>query len=133
MTTGDTRAILDLLTTWQRAVMGGDLEALRPLLAEDVVFLRPGAPPIRGRDEFMALQEGMRGKQRITLQFECEELVVHGDWAHCRNRLTVTVTPLTGATPERRAGHTLSIFRKQADGRWVLKRDANLLAAEPPR
>ncbi len=31
----------------------------------------------------------------------------------------------------RRAGHTLSIFRKLADGRWVLARDANLLALQP--
>jgi ketosteroid isomerase-like protein len=28
-----------------------------------------------------------------------------------------------------RTGHTLSILRKAADGRWQLTRDANLLAA----
>jgi len=28
----------------------------------------------------------------------------------------------------RRSGHTLSILRKEKDGRWVLMRDANLLA-----
>jgi three-Cys-motif partner protein len=32
--------------------------------------------------------------------------------------------------PPRRSGYTLSIFRKNDDGKWVLFRDANLLAAE---
>jgi ketosteroid isomerase-like protein len=30
----------------------------------------------------------------------------------------------------RRSGYTLSILRKEAGGRWVMMRDANLLAAE---
>jgi ketosteroid isomerase-like protein len=52
---------------------------------------------------------------------------VLGDWAYLRNYLTVSVTPPGGA-PVRRAGYTLSILRKEASGKWVLARDANLLA-----
>ena len=44
-------------------------------------------------------------------------------------RLTVVMTPPNGAPSVRRAGHTLSILRKQ-NGRWVIARDANLLAPE---
>lgn len=44
-----------------------------------------------------------------------------------RNHLDLTITP-EGGTPARRAGYTLTILRKQTDGRWVLTRDANLLA-----
>jgi len=29
----------------------------------------------------------------------------------------------------RRAGYTLTVFRRQPDGRWLLWRDANLMAA----
>jgi len=32
--------------------------------------------------------------------------------------------------PVRRSGYTLTILRKERDGRWRLARDANLLAAE---
>ena len=43
-----------------------------------------------------------------------------------RTRLTVTVTPPSGE-PITRNGHTLTILRKQ-HGKWLLARDANLLA-----
>jgi len=38
----------------------------------------------------------------------------------------MTITPERGA-PVHRAGYTLTILRKQEDGRWVLARDANLV------
>ena len=42
-------------------------------------------------------------------------------------RLTVVATPPGGAPSTTRAGHTLSILRKQ-NGKWLLARDANMLA-----
>ena len=50
-----------------------------------------------------------------------------GDWAFMWTRLAVVATPPDGAAPSKRAGHTLSVLKKE-DGRWVLARDANLLA-----
>lgn len=44
-----------------------------------------------------------------------------------RSYIEITLTP-QGA-PLRRAGYTLTIFRKMREGRWVLSRDANLLTA----
>jgi hypothetical protein len=41
--------------------------------------------------------------------------------------LTVVVTPRDGSAAVTRAGHTLSILNRQ-NGKWVLARDANLLA-----
>jgi ketosteroid isomerase-like protein len=60
------------------------------------------------------------------------EVRVTGDWAYCRTDLTLVVTPITAGAPVRRSGHTLSIFQKLADGRWVLARDANLLTVQEP-
>ena len=42
-------------------------------------------------------------------------------------KLAVIMTRPGGAAPVRRAGHTLSILKKQ-NSKWVLVRDANLLA-----
>jgi ketosteroid isomerase-like protein len=53
---------------------------------------------------------------------------VFGDWAYLRNRLTITMTPAGGEAMLRRSGYTLSVLRKEKDGRWLLVRDANLLA-----
>jgi ketosteroid isomerase-like protein len=65
---------------------------------------------------------------------DIRELKVAGDWAYLRNYITMTMTP-SGGAPVRRAGWTLTILRKQPDGKWVLARDANLMTvqAEPAR
>lgn len=44
--------------------------------------------------------------------------------------LTVRVTPSGTAKPMVRAGHMLTILRKEND-RWLLARDANLMASVP--
>ena len=98
-------------------------------MAEDVVFLTPGNPPMRGHDAFAASFQAVRG-MRIEGHPEIQEIQIFGDRASCWNHLSVDITPLSGGEPVRRSGHILSIFRKESDGRWVLWRDANLLTAE---
>ena len=45
-----------------------------------------------------------------------------------RTHINVTMTPPDGP-PLHRAGYTLTILRKEPDGRWVVAHDANLLSA----
>jgi uncharacterized protein (TIGR02246 family) len=61
---------------------------------------------------------------------DIRELQILGDWAFLRNYLDLTITPPGGAAPVRRSGYTLTILRKELDGRWVLARDANLLTVQ---
>jgi uncharacterized protein (TIGR02246 family) len=61
---------------------------------------------------------------------EIKEIQVLGDWAFMWTKLSVVVTPPGGAPSMTRAGHTLSILRKQ-NGKWVLARDANMLVPVP--
>ena len=42
-------------------------------------------------------------------------------------KLTVVFTPPVGTSPITRVGNTLTILKKQ-NGKWVLARDANMLA-----
>jgi len=126
----DEQAIRDLSATWLRAAAAGDLSLMLSLMAEDVVFLMPGRPAIRGKDEFAALHKAAGNQFRIQAHSEFGELMVHGDWAHCWCRLSVTMTPVQGGAAVRRSGHTLTILRKQSDGAWVVARDANMLAPE---
>ena len=57
------------------------------------------------------------------------QIHIGGEYAFCWNQLSLTVTPLQGGPAQRRAGPTLSVFRKEPDGRWILFRDANMLKA----
>jgi uncharacterized protein (TIGR02246 family) len=123
--TDDERAIRELVDRWMRASKSGDLATVLSLMADDVVFMVPGQQPF-GKDAFAAASQGMKDVE-VDGRSEIVELQVLGDWAYLRNRLEVTMTP-RGGSPQRRAGYTLTILRKEHDGRWVLARDANLLA-----
>jgi len=125
----DEQAIGDLIATWQSATAANDLPKILSLMAEDVVFLVPGQPPMRGRESFAAGFRKAVQQYHIQSTAEIQEIQITGDWAYCWNRLTVTMTPLQAGSPVRRQGYTLTIFRKQPDGAWVLYRDANLLSA----
>jgi uncharacterized protein (TIGR02246 family) len=122
----DERAIRDLVDTWMAATSAGDLPKVLSLMAEDVIFMVPGKEPF-GKEAFAANAKDL-GNVRVDGKAEIRELEVLGDWAFLRNHLTVTMTP-KGGQPQKRTGYTLTILRKQPDGRWVLFRDANLLSA----
>jgi uncharacterized protein (TIGR02246 family) len=125
----DEQAIRAVVDRWIRATAEGDIEGVLSLMAEDVVFLSPGQEPMRGRDTFAAASRSMQGKVQFEARPEVQEVHVAGDLAFCWTYMSVTVKPLPDGEIMRRAGHILSVFRREPDGRWVLFRDANLLSA----
>ena len=125
----DEQAIRALIAAWLRATREGDVDTVLGLMTPDVVFLVPGQPAMQGRAAFEQALRGMLATHAIDSSSEIEEIAVAGDFAYCRTRLSVTVTSKHGNTPMQRTGHTLSILRKNEDGRWQLARDANLLGA----
>jgi len=123
----DEHEIREVVTSWLEATKAGDVEGVLKLMADDVVFLAPGQPPMRKADfAAAAASQGRQGAPQIDGTSEIQEIKVLGDWAFLWTRLTVSVTPPNGAVPVVRSGHTLSILQKQ-DGKWLLARDANLL------
>src|SRR6202022_4621760 len=97
-------------------------------MADDVVFLVPGQPPMRGRGSFERALRGLLAQHRIASTGEVQEVEVSGTLAYCWTKLTVRVVPLSGGNAAVRTGSALSILRKQSNGSWVLIRDANLLS-----
>lgn len=126
--TNDEQQIRDVVATWMRATREDDVESVLALMAEDVVFLRPGSPPLRGRDTFAAASRSAVGKVKIDGKSEIQEILIAGDYAFCWNRLTVTITSTQGGEAKTRAGDVLSVFRRESEGRWVLARDANMIS-----
>jgi len=94
------------------------------LMADDVIFMVAGQKPF-GKEAFAAAARGMTNV-RFEGRSDIEELKVLGNWAYLRNYIEITITPEQSA-PAHRAGYTLTILRKQEDGRWLLVRDANLV------
>ena len=124
----DEQEIRQLVAMWMAATKTGDIETVLSLMADDVVFLLAGRPPMIGKSAFAAAMVAQSGQGRPQFDgtSEIQEIKVVGEWAFMWARLTVVVTPPGGAPPMTRAGHTLSILKKQ-NGKWVLARDANML------
>jgi uncharacterized protein (TIGR02246 family) len=124
----DEQQIRDLVASWMSASKAGDVAKVLSLMTDDAVFLVAGQPPF-GKETFAETMKGPLGKPQAHIdgRSEIQEVHVSGDLAYAWAKLSVDVTPPAGK-PIRRAGHTLSIFRK-SDGRWQLARDANLLTA----
>ena len=126
----DHQEIRQLVDNWLEATKKGDIPAVLSLMAEDVVFLVPGQPPMIGRAAYEAAASAqtmsMGSRPEIESTSEIQEIKIFDDWAYMWTRLRIVITPSDGS-PSARAGHTLSILRKQG-GKWVLARDANMLA-----
>ena len=129
--TADEAAIRDVIATWMRASMAGDTETVLGLMTDDVVFLVPGRPPMH-KAEFEALSKVPPGGPRPKFEgsTEIQEIQTSGDLAFLWSKLAVAVTPPGASQPVERAGHTLTVLRR-VGGRWLLARDANLLAPVP--
>jgi uncharacterized protein (TIGR02246 family) len=121
----DERAIRDLVETWMAASRAGDTATVLSLMSDDVVFMVPGREPF-GKQAFAANSRSMDGAS-LEGKADIRELKVLGDWAYLRNYIEIAVTPPGGETV-RRSGYTLTILRKEPDGKWVLTRDANLVS-----
>ena len=124
----DEQAIRTLVAEWHRATAAGDVESVLPLMADDVVFLVAGQPPMRGRPTFEKGLRGLLAAHRIASSAEVQEIEISGDLAYCWSILHVEITPTSGGSNVVRSGSALSILRKQSTGAWVVVRDANLLA-----
>jgi uncharacterized protein (TIGR02246 family) len=125
----DEQAIRDLVTLWHSATAAGDIDTVLGLMADDVVFLIPGQPPMRGRSSFERGLRALLVEHRIESTSKVQEVEVSGSLAYCWTDLNVSIVPRFGANATVRSGSALSILRKQANGSWVVARDANLLTS----
>ena len=123
----DARQIRELIDSWIAASNGRDLPALLGMMTDDIVFMTPGRAPF-GKTEFASDVERMKSVA-IAARVEVQEIEVSGPRAYVRNHIRVELTS-PGQAPKRMSGYAMSILRKEADGRWRIARDANLVAPE---
>ena len=123
----DEWAVREVHADWIDAVNAGDLARLLDLMADDAVFLNPGREPV-GPDAFPAGFSAAHERSRVRCLSELEDVVVAGDVAYALSRDSLCLTPRAGGPALELAGHRLTVYRRQPDGRWLLARDAHTLA-----
>ncbi len=115
----DEQAVRALHDAWIGAVNAGDLTRLLDLMTEDAVFLTPGQAP-SGRDGFATNFSDAQQRVRVNCTSELDEVVVVGTVAYAWSRDALSVSPRTGGDEMRLAGHRLTVYRKESDGKWRL-------------
>ena len=123
----DEEAIRKLVDSWLAASQAGDLATVLTLMADDVIFMVPGKDPF-GKDQFVTDNEKMK-EVKIEAESDIQEIRVLGDWAWMRSFLKLTFTR-AGEEAKHVSGPILTILHKEADGKWVIKRDANFVMPE---
>jgi uncharacterized protein (TIGR02246 family) len=123
----DERAIREVHSSWIEAVNAGDVVRLLSLMADNVVFFNPGQAPL-GREGFPPGFSAAHQQARINCISELEDVVVVGEVAYTWSRDSLSVTPRAGGEAMQIAGHRITVYRKQPDGRWLLARDAHTLS-----
>ena len=121
------QAIRESVDTWLEASKKHDLATLLGLLDDDVLFITPGKEPF-GKQEFAATNSEMKDVQ-MEAAIDIKELKVINDWAWMRSFLNVSFKPIEGDATKL-SGHILTIFKKTAEGKWVIYRDANFVKPE---
>jgi uncharacterized protein (TIGR02246 family) len=129
--TSDELSIRELIQIWLRASADNQLDVILALMDDDVIFLRQGMPPMRGKLNYADAFKANASKFNIDATSNVQEIQVVGNLAYCLTYLQVSMTPVTIGTPTMHmAGNVLSVLRKLPDGHWVIYRDANMLAPE---
>lgn len=123
----DEQQIRQMMDAWRRLTAERNLAGLLALLADDVVFLTPGNPPIT-KDDFAAGFRQVSSKARIAATQDVKEIHVSGDTAYAWSHLNVVLTPNDGGQRSESSGYVLTVFRRSPAGTWLLARDANLVA-----
>jgi uncharacterized protein (TIGR02246 family) len=123
----DERQIRKLIESWIAASNARDLPALMDMMTDDVVFMTPGRAPF-GKAEFAA-DVGRMKSVVIDARVEVQEIEVFGPRAYIRNHIRVELTS-PGQAPKPVSGYAMSVLCKEADGRWRIARDANLVMPE---
>jgi uncharacterized protein (TIGR02246 family) len=107
------------------AYVARDLERWLAGFTEDVVLMPPGVGMIVGLDalrEASQVQFGLLEEYETQFDGEPLEIVVAGDWAYTRDGYELRYLPAGGGEPILDRGRSMTIWKRQSDGAWLVSR-----------
>lgn len=120
LTEADVQALRDCVAANVRTALAGDAAAFAALYTEDAMLLPPDGAPVEGR---AAIQE-LFGALTVTA-FSSSLVEVEGrdDLAYGRGIHSWTFAAPGAAEPVSESGKWIAIWKRQADGSWLIWRD----------
>jgi uncharacterized protein (TIGR02246 family) len=122
LTDEDRNAMRTRVADLDKAMLAADWSGAAAIYTEDGMVLPPNAPAAQGRAAIEKLFSGF--PKASAFQQRVEEIEGHGDLAYIRATYDVTIMPSPGRAPIKDRGKVLAVWRKQADGSWLVTRAA---------
>ena len=121
----DEQAIRNWFDDWMKATKEGDLELARTLIADDAIFLVPGAGQM-DKESFAAAATATDPNTEFELDCSVQEIRIFGDHAWLLATISLAMTDKNTNLRTLMKGDSLSVLQRRADG-WVVVRDANTM------
>ena len=121
----DEQAIRKWFDDWMTATKDGDLELAESLIADDAIFLVPGAGQM-DKSSFAAAATATEPSTEFELDCSIQEIRVFGDHAWLLATISLAMTDVNTKARSMMTGDSLSVLHKRGDG-WVVIRDANTM------
>ncbi len=121
----DEQAVRQWFESWIKATTEGDLELANSLIADEAVFLVPGAGRM-DKESFASAATADDPNTEFQLDCSIQEIEILGDRAWLWTEISLSMTDKRSKERSLMAGHSLSILQRRGDG-WVVIRDANTM------
>ena len=119
----DVDAINSMRKQGDAAWEAGDLESFLDTFTDDVVWMPPSQPDLIGKEACRSLAKGLLDQTNFEqVATPSEEIVVAGDWAFDRFRVTWVATPSAGGESSQSNFRGFRVLRRQEDSSWKIAR-----------
>ena len=125
----DEKTVRKWFEDWMTATKEGDLELAKSLIADDAIFLVPGAGQM-DKQSFAEAATASDPNTEFQLDCEIQEVRIHGDKAWLLSTISLEMTDKQTDSKTQMKGDGLSILERHGEG-WVVVRDANTMIAVP--
>jgi uncharacterized protein (TIGR02246 family) len=132
-TAGGLEALDQLREAHVASLNTGDVDAWVSCFATDAVQMPPNVPANVGRESIRTWARALLADFRADFSLAPEEVEkVGADCVYERGRYAITLTPRAGGAARQDAGKYLTLYRRLADGAWVMARDIWNSDSAPP-
>jgi uncharacterized protein (TIGR02246 family) len=120
----DSAGIERATAAFHQALRTNDLETFMAYVAEDVFFMPPGEPPVRGRDAVRNWITAFLAQYRTSsLTLADREVRVGSGWAVELGTFEWTLQPAAGGSAVVDRGNYMQVWQRQGDTAWRFARE----------
>lgn len=132
-TAAEERSIRASEAQWVQQIAAKNVEAMVAHYTDDAALMPPGMPAAKGKEAIRAMLKMMLDDPNVKLTFSPDlvSIAKGGDLAYSQGSYEMTMTDPATKKPVTDKGSYVTVYRKQADGRWLAAADINTSSVPP--